>query len=211
MTEIERQAVSLLDAATSDLAPDARELADRGVARGRTLRRRRRTTTALCAFAAVGAVGAFGAAVVVPALGGSGAAGRGLDSVPLASQPSAPAPAAPGHPAPRDLGTRAAGVPDVFTSIFPGDVALVPGKENPMDGFDPRSQPLGAGQVDRQGEPGPGVIADFTWNGFYVRAAVAPSDPVWGDTARERCLGEVAGSDAVCEHVAGGGALVSRT
>ncbi|MCW2764654.1 MAG: hypothetical protein JWO11_613, partial [Nocardioides sp.] len=42
-------------------------------------------------------------------------------------------------------------------------------------------------------------------------AAVAPSDPVWGDTARERCLGEVAGSDAVCEHVAGGGALVSRT
>ncbi|MCW2797381.1 hypothetical protein [Nocardioides sp.] len=195
---------SLLDVATRDLDPDIDALVAGGVARGRARRRRRTAGTALVAAAVAGIAGLG----VVASL--SGADGTHAEDLSVATSPGSSASVVRTNTAPRDLAMRAAGVPELFASIFPGEVAIIPGKENPMDGFDPRSQPLGGGPTDRKGEPGPGVIADFTWNGYYVRAAVAPSDPAFGDTAGERCRGE-ASSDTGCEDVAGGGALVSST
>lgn len=198
------QTSTLLDVATRDLGPDVGALVAGGMARGRARRRRRAVGTTLVAAAVAGVAGV---GVLATLAGDEGAHAK--DPTSFVSRPAAST--APDHPDPRQLGTRAAGVPDVFASIFPGDVAVIPGKENPMDGFDPRSQPIGGQTGFPQSEPGPGVIADFTWNGFYLRAAVAPSDPAFGDTARQRCRGEAAGGDAVCEDVAGGGALVSST
>lgn len=199
------QTSTLLDVATRDLGPDVDALVARGMVRGRALRRRRAAGTTLVAAVVAGVAGL---GVVASIVGNEGA--RAKDPT-FFDRPTASASAAPGPSAPRELGTRAAGVPDVFASIFPGDVAVIPGKENPMDGFDPRSQPIGGQTGFPQSEPGPGVIADFTWNGFYLRAAVAPSDPAFGDTARQRCRGEAAGGGNVCENFAGGGALVSTT
>lgn len=206
----EHETTDLLERAGAGLDPDVGDLVARGRARGRTLRRRRRAGTALGGLAAAAVLGA----VILPAVSGTGDPDRAVDPEPAPADRSTPADPEVAAPVePRELAMRAAGVPDVFASILPGDVAIIPGKENPMDGFDPRSQPIG-GQTDHSdvpGEPGPGVMADFTWDGFYVRAAVAPTDPAFGATPLERCQTESGDGNGTCQALPGGAAVRSTS
>ncbi|MBO9523402.1 MAG: hypothetical protein J7518_17875 [Nocardioidaceae bacterium] len=82
----------LLERASDDLLPDVPALVAGGIARGRTLRRRRRLGIAAGALSGVAAVG-VGALLVPSYVGGPPSA----DEVPVTTQPAAPS--APGLPA----------------------------------------------------------------------------------------------------------------
>ena len=203
MNATDHQLETLFRDSSSDLSPEVADLVAGGIARGRARRRRQGVGAALATVAVFGVIGV--AASVAPGLMASDSP---RDGGSVATAPSAsPTPTAP--LVPRELAMRAAGVPETYASLFPGQVALIDGKENPMDGFDPRSRPGSGQEPDFTGEPGPGVIADFTWNGYYVRASVAPSDPAFGDTALERCRAEEGGGNGICQPRADGGALRS--
>lgn len=204
----EHEMTDLLERGGAALTPDVGALVAAGATRGRVRRRRRRVGGVAGGLVTAAVVGAV---VVVPLSGGG-------DDAPVATDPAAPqapAPAPPHAPRePRALAMTAAGVPEVFAGLHPGDVAVIADKENPMDGFDPRGQRVGGPVVDHAalpGEPPAGVMTDFTWNGFYVRAGVAPTDPAFGATPLARCRRVEGGGNGHCESLPGGAALRTGT
>jgi hypothetical protein len=208
MTDLDHQVSALLRAGSADLDahlgwdPDA--LARGGLALGRRRRHRRRVASSLAALALVVVAG------VGVALGVGDDTRRAVDP-PVAETPSASASPSSLEPTtgPRGLAITAAGLPGTFTSLLPGDVsvpAAKPGEENPMDGFDPRQRVDGAPPFP-DSEPGPGIYADLVWDGVPVRVAVAPTDPAYGDTPLERCVGAGEGGNGTCVATPDGGVL----
>ena len=123
-----RRASALFHGVTTDFAPDVDRLVQGGVARGRTLRRRRRVGTSLAAAAVVAILGA--AAGVGSQLAG-GDAGPSPDRIadspaPDRSDPPAPTEPQPTEPQPTDrqpidasIAVAAADVPGLIGGLVP--------------------------------------------------------------------------------------------
>ncbi len=87
----ERRTSALLQEATTDFAPDVDRLVQGGVARGRTLRRRRRVGTSLAAVAVIGILGVAA---------GAGSQLMGGDAAPSPQYADSPSATATDDPAP---------------------------------------------------------------------------------------------------------------
>lgn len=125
MTDHDPGVTQLLRRATDDLQPDTDRLVAGGVARGRTLRRRRQVGTALASAAVVAIVGAGAASV--PLLSGN-EAGSQLATAPSTSPPTAtstptttPTPSTTSPPPEaRRLAVPADEIPGVVANLAPG-------------------------------------------------------------------------------------------
>ena len=149
----QRNPSTLLHEATTGLEPDVDRLVAGGVARGRTLRRRRRVGTALAAAAVVGVLGA--AASLVPTLGD-----RGQQEAPVATDPTGST-GSP-SPGPEDDPLEVA----VSAEDVPGAVEELLGRQ----GAGPlrRDPPYGA--VSRPRE----LIAHFSWQETLASLVIEP-------------------------------------
>ncbi|MDO9494709.1 MAG: hypothetical protein Q7J48_03320 [Nocardioides sp.] len=155
---------NLLDRAASRLEPDVERLVAGGTARGRRLRRRRRIGSSLAAAAVVGVVAAS-AAVAPQLLGGDPDHGQVADGfTPIPSESVEPDNAEPSKPATSVAagdGTpsvRAAELPGLVTSSFPGTVS---------------DAPESTGQIMNGGERS--QIAHFLWDGYLMTVGATAS------------------------------------
>ena len=164
-------ASQLLHDATDDLTADVDLIVRGGIARGRTIRRRRRVGTSLVAAAVVGVIGV--AASVGPGLVGDDR--TAIDPAGPAATASAATPSAPvttdvpdAVVQVRDLAVTQAEIPAVFATIVPGDVTELPQSEVNDDA----------------------PIVDFLWEGASVRVGITREDyagPEYTGTPQERC------------------------
>lgn len=158
------ETTDLLRGATDDLAPDVERLVAGGIARGRTLRRRRTTMTTLAAAAVVGVIG------VAAGVGSHALAGdddRRTDSA-IASPGVPDAGVIPDSPR-RALVVDQVDVPDTFGRLFPeGEVREVE-------------------QYERMDDA---PVVDFFWDDYAVRVSVTPMEYVdgTGAPAEQRCF-----------------------
>ncbi|WP_341927176.1 hypothetical protein [Nocardioides psychrotolerans] len=186
----------LLEQGSDGLQPDVAGIVERGRERGRRRVRRARIGASLAAAAVVGVVAV--SAAVVPSLldeartvesgFADGPSDDGLASDLPAQEPSTEVSIGPGEVAPARLSMKAAEIPELVRSLYPGEVVEI----EDLGGF-------------RDSAEGP--VAHFSWDGFATSAG-ANRPRVKGDTPLEICRAS-GSADMSCRERADGSAVLT--
>lgn len=173
----------LLERALPDRPDDPHRLVTAGISRGRALRRRRRTGTAVAALAVFGVIG--GIAAVVPHL-----SGEGTHSTPVASDPgSTSLPSARSDPSP----SAAPAVPRPDVTAITMAARDVPAAVEAVLGRD-GSGPLKQGESYPQAADPDKLNAHFTWQGTLTSVVI---DKVAADS-QAQCKSGAAATGGKC-------------